>query len=126
MTYTIKTASWGNEDKSSAIINTEEVGHVAISAADTPDEWQNLLQWEALGGRVRPLEESTAYQKQQAEETRRTTYLSDPDRIDVLNRLRTATAAQIRTYVDNNVTNVAGAREMLKRILILIALDARS
>ncbi len=60
------------------------------------------------------------------EKTRTDTFRTDADRVDVLNRLKTATAAQIRQYVNNNVTDLASAKLMLARILILISLDARN
>lgn len=47
MTYTIHNAQWANEDKSSAVILSTEVGHVAISAVDTPVEWEAFLAWAA-------------------------------------------------------------------------------
>src|SRR5215211_1695264 len=46
---------------------------------------------------------------------------ADPRRIDLLDKLKNASIAQIDTYVDNNVTNIADARLMFKRILLLIA-----
>ena len=66
MSYTIKTASWANEDNSAAIINTEEVGHKAISKADTPDAWDDLQAWVAAGNVIRPYGEGTAYKAAQA------------------------------------------------------------
>jgi hypothetical protein len=57
-----------------------------------------------------------------ANAARLTTFATDPDRIDTLDRLRTATAAQIDTFVDNNVTDIVTARRMFKRILKLLAL----
>lgn len=50
---------------------------------------------------------------------------ADPTRVALLARLRTATPAQIDTYVQANVTNLAQARDMLGTILKLLALDAR-
>lgn len=61
MTYTIKTASWGNEDNTSAILNTEEVGHVCISERDTPQEWVAMLAWSDAGNVIRPYGEGSAY-----------------------------------------------------------------
>lgn len=75
MRYTIKTASWANEDKSSAVINTEEVGHKAISAVDTSEAWAGLLAWQAAGGVIRPLTDGGAYraekERQAASATRK-------------------------------------------------------
>lgn len=45
MTYTIKSAQWGNEDRTSVIAITEEVAAVALSEVDTPKEWENFLKW---------------------------------------------------------------------------------
>jgi len=58
---TIITASWGNEDKTAAIVNTTEVGHKAISERDTPQAWDDFLAWQADGGKVRALEDGTAF-----------------------------------------------------------------
>lgn len=43
----------------------------------------------------------------------------------LLAQLKTATAAQIDTYIDNNVTDLASARTMLKRIVKVIAILVR-
>lgn len=41
--------------------------------------------------------------------------------VDLKARLATATPAQISNFVDSNVTDLAGARLMFKRILLLLA-----
>jgi len=46
---------------------------------------------------------------------------ADADRIDLLNRLRSATPAQIKTYVTNNVTDLASARVLLMKILLILS-----
>jgi hypothetical protein len=69
---------------------------------------------------------------EQAEETRIGTFSSDVDAADLLNRLKTVSATQIDTYVDNNVSfsNVAQAqatlRAITKRQLKIMALLARN
>lgn len=63
---------------------------------------------------------------QNAEIARQTDIRSASDRSVLLNQLRIANAAQINTWVDNNVTSLADARTVLKAILKVIALDARS
>jgi hypothetical protein len=52
-------------------------------------------------------------------------FRDDAGRIDLLTRLRTATPAQIDTWVENNVTTLAQARAVFKAIIKVIALDAR-
>jgi hypothetical protein len=52
VTYTILSARWGNDDHTSAVALSEEVGHVAISEVDTPDMWAALMQWCSYGHRV--------------------------------------------------------------------------
>lgn len=44
---------------------------------------------------------------------------------DLLDRLRTATPQQIVDYVDAQVTDLASARTMFKRVLLVLALVAR-
>jgi hypothetical protein len=63
---TIITASWGNEDKSAAIVNTTERGHMSVSERDTPEAWGDFLAWQAAGGQVRALEEGGAYKADHA------------------------------------------------------------
>jgi len=45
---------------------------------------------------------------------------------DLTGRLRTATPAQIDTWVDAQVTDLASARTMFKRILLVLAAMART
>ncbi len=60
------------------------------------------------------------------EAARRTDIRADSGRIDLLNRLQTATPAQIDTWLTNNVTNLAQARAVLAAIIKVIALDVRT
>jgi hypothetical protein len=45
MTYTILSAQFADPLGLSAVIVTQEAGHVVISQADTPNQWQALLNW---------------------------------------------------------------------------------
>jgi hypothetical protein len=63
--------------------------------------------------------------EESSEQARKTAIVSDPLRANLLNAVKTATNAQISNYVDNNVTDLASARTMFKRILLLISLDQR-
>jgi hypothetical protein len=56
---------------------------------------------------------------------REVSFVDSSDRSDLMNRLRTATPAQIDTWIDNNVTSIAAARAVFKAILKVIALDIR-
>jgi len=53
--------------------------------------------------------------------TRKSSFDADATRADLLARLRTATPAQINTYVDANVTDLASARALFKKILLVLA-----
>lgn len=55
-----------------------------------------------------------------ADQLRRASYDTEPDMIDILNRLNTATPAQINSWIDTNVTNIATARTVLKAIVKLL------
>lgn len=59
------------------------------------------------------------------ENIRIATIKSDSTRLDLLNRLRTASASQIDTWLTNNVTNLAQARTVLGAIIKVIAIDQR-
>jgi hypothetical protein len=52
-----------------------------------------------------------------AEETRVASFVEAPDRADLFTRLKTATPAQVDTWIDNNVTSLAAARAVLKAIV---------
>lgn len=63
------------------------------------------------------------YVRPQAEidvEIRRTAFDADVTRADLLARLRAATPAQISAYVDNQVTDLASARALFKKILLVL------
>ena len=60
-----------------------------------------------------------------AEASRVAAFRGDTSRADLVDRLKTASPSQVDTWVDNNVTNLAGARAVLKAILKTIALDQR-
>jgi hypothetical protein len=57
-----------------------------------------------------------------AEEARRAALRADAIALDMLSRLSTATPAQINAFVDGNVTDLAGARAMFKRIILILAI----
>lgn len=63
--------------------------------------------------------------KDPAEATRERAFLSDADRQEMIDRLTTATPAQIKTYVNNNVTNLAGAKTLLAQLMLVLATLAR-
>ena len=52
-------------------------------------------------------------------------FREDAARADMLARLKTATPAQIDTYIEANVTNLAQARNFLKALTKVLALVAR-
>lgn len=47
---------------------------------------------------------------------------TDADAVDLLNRLRTATATQIKSYVNTNSAADAGTKLLLSKILLALAL----
>jgi sarcosine oxidase gamma subunit len=62
---------------------------------------------------------------EEAEETRRTDLRAEPDVQDLFDRLKTATAAQINTWIDTNIVSLAAARALLKTIVKLLAYVVR-
>src|SRR5690349_7011657 len=80
-----------------------------------------IAAWEAEGNTI-PAYEPPA---PTAEEMRAETFRSDPARVDLLARLKSATPAQIEGYIDANVTTLAQARTFLKALAKVIALDGR-
>lgn len=47
--------------------------------------------------------------------------VGDPERQDLVDRLRSSTPAQIKAYVQNNITDLASAKTMIARILLILA-----
>lgn len=58
--------------------------------------------------------------------TRLSVFASDAGAQDLVNRLKTATVAQIDTWLTNNVTNLAQARTVLAAIIKVLALQLRT
>lgn len=58
----------------------------------------------------------------EAEAVRTESIKQEPTYTDILDKLRAATPAQISAYVDANVTDLASARALLKRILLVLSL----
>jgi len=68
-----------------------------------------------------PIVEEDEIVAKNTERTRINSYKNEPDYIDVINKLKTASASQVNTWVDNNVTNLNEARAVLKTILKVLA-----
>lgn len=49
---TITAAQYGDPDRGSVLIDTDESGRKAISATDTPELWAQLQEWAAAGGTI--------------------------------------------------------------------------
>ncbi len=109
----------------------QQISAVCPISSLTADLNINKSQWRIAFDPVATLAQRAAAQSiidgldvaalQQAQSTRDAAISSDPRRVDLLNRLRTATPAQISNYIDNNVTDLAGVRSILKAILIVLS-----
>lgn len=56
------------------------------------------------------------------DDPRKVAFDNDPDRIDIFNRLRSSTPAQVDQWIDTNVTSLAAARQVLKAIVKSLAI----
>ena len=56
-----------------------------------------------------------------AEVARKAGLLTDSDAVDFMSRLQGKTAAQVKTYVQANVTDLASARLLLAKVLLYLA-----
>ena len=79
--------------------------------------------WVKAGGVPDPVPPPSAAETTEA--NRLAAIKADAGRIDLITRFRTATPAQIDTFIDANVTTIAQARTLFKAILKTIALDGR-
>lgn len=62
-----------------------------------------------------------AAQPQSQENLRDQAFKADIDLQDLLTRLTAATPAQLKNYVNNNVTDLASARVLLMKILLILS-----
>ena len=92
---------------------THRLSNAAPSTIVWPDRVELTRQIEAI-----PAAEVTARIERDALQ-------NDARAVDLRDRLRTATVAQIDSYVDAQVTDLASARTMFKRILLVMALLCR-
>jgi len=53
---------------------------------------------------------------------RRDQFTADTDLQDLLARVQAATPAQVKTYVNTNVTDLASAKILLAKIILLLAI----
>lgn len=101
----------------------EEVGYVLevreIKYADDSSELPSL---EDLHD---PVAMQTKKNAEAAEQLRLKNIEFDVGAAELLDRLCTLTVTQINTYIDNNVTDLASARTMFKRVVLVLALVAR-
>lgn len=63
--------------------------------------------------------------KTSMENARTTAFNNDTDRQAFVAAVKNATPAQIKTYINNNVTDLASARTMLYRLTLLVAFSLR-
>lgn len=84
----------------------------------TNEEWYEYDKWLDAGNTPDPYVPDAA---SVAFNTKRNLLLADVDRKDIQARLDGATPAQIKAYVDNNVNNLADAKTLLKKILLLLS-----
>lgn len=91
-----------------------------------PWNWFDLASPSDLAAHGFTYEDVPATPEQIAEDQRKTSILQDTTRLDMLNKLRTANSEQIDAWVNTNVTDIASARNVIKMILKVIALDMRT
>lgn len=84
----------------------------------TNDEWYEYDKWLDAGNIPDPYVPDAA---SIAFNAKQKVLTDDADRKDLQTRLNGATPAQIKAYVDNNVNNLADAKTLLKKILLLLA-----
>lgn len=63
--------------------------------------------------------------EEQAAIDRINTFKADSTRQQLIDQLKTATPDQIKTYINNNVTDLASAKQMLIRLALAVALVVR-
>jgi hypothetical protein len=80
-----------------------------------------LAEWNLSGEPPTDAEIDAALVAVDAEKARLAEISADVDLSDLRDRLRSASAAQIKTYVQNNVTDLASAKVLFAKILLLLA-----
>lgn len=89
-----------------------------VTLEPRPSEWHEFIngQW------VENIEKKTVGE---ARQLRQTEFFNDLDRQEMVAKLKTTTPAEIDTWLTNNVTNLAQARQVLGKILKILALSVR-
>lgn len=101
----------------------------AVWSLERGDDY-TTLRWDDTNQAKPTLQEYTAavaaVEAEEANEaTRDAAMVADVDRAAMVQQLRTATPAQIKAYINNNVTNLAEAKTMLARLALAVALLVR-
>ena len=120
------------------LVENDVVTNRILFDADMPPEWPNYAQWQQNdvaqmgwilqgGALVEPPpvpltpEQQAAKDAAVAKKERLVTFNALLDTADLIQRLKAATPAQIDSWVDTNVTNLADARTVLKAIVKVMA-----
>jgi len=110
-----------------AVYQYSNISDIVIRLADnahipndpTNRDYSEYLKWRAVGNVPDPYVEDPEVAAQRG---RRENFNADTMRQELLTQLRNATPDQINTYVNNQVTDLASARTLLKKILLVIAI----
>jgi hypothetical protein len=112
--YTILSAAYANEDDTAIIAITKEAAAVLLSPSDP--QWADAVA------------KATAYVPPPADpvQLRDAEFRLDTERQELLTKLTSATPAQIKAYVDAQVTSLASAKVLLAKMLLVMATIART
>ncbi len=61
-----------------------------------------------------------------ADQIRAAAWLADADRQNLITQIANATPAQVKAYVNTNVTDLASAKVLLTKIILLVGMTIRS
>lgn len=115
-------------NQQSSAINTEYGIIPWDSAENRPVDWLGDagIKWDMLKAKY-GISEPAPYvaPPPTAKKIRADAFKADIDRKALINAIKNATPAQIKTYINNNVTDLASARTMLYRLTLLVALTLK-
>lgn len=112
-------AEYARTPTDDVVIRTTDGANIPVSS-DNADAIAYRA-WLDSGGVPEPYEAPPPSAEELCDEA----LLADADRQALLSAIRTATPGQIKTYIQNNVTDMPSARLMLIRLTLLVAVLVR-
>jgi hypothetical protein len=106
------------------VVYTSEPSFPATDQHQNAVRYQIGALWVDAVGAAPTQADVDAFFAPSADDVRKTAFKADPNYQTMLAQLKSATPAQVSTYITNNVTDLASARAMLIKLALIVAVLA--